>query len=373
MKENRIDPVGTDTAFIQDTKKQVIIDLENIEIIDPSIKSEFEILFFEDDTIILSSENYNEKQVDCTDILLYKYDLFSKETKFITKIENFYSSSGSMELVNGELYFPFSKLEGKTISNFIMNIDINSLDSEEVSYGKKPENAIRIESASNMILKHYQIDKGSDSTDYYVDVIKDGKNRNIIKSNYSSGNGELLIDIFGEKDKIYIYTLNIKDSNKTYIINQYDLNGNLEDKIELELDSFLDLPEVKDKDIVYNIYKINDYIILHTLNGRNRILKQEGRNFITIDIPKKLEDFNEGASIIEDSCKKDSVIYFEGLINRGEIIIFDTNNGKFSEILINSENILNIIRDSNGNLIVTTNEGDRAEKFYYINRSVFYN
>lgn len=209
IKEIKTKPNKEDDSSLQDIKKQVVIDLKKTENILPAIESEFEILFFEEDTIILSTEKHNIKQVDSTDMLLYRYDLDKKETKFIAKIQKFYSSFVSMELVEEKLYFPYSKMEGTTIENFIMTIDINTLETEEISYGNDQENAIRLESVSNSILKHYQVDKGSDETDYYIDVIENGKKRNIIKSKYLSGNGELLVDIFGDKDNIYVYTLDI--------------------------------------------------------------------------------------------------------------------------------------------------------------------
>lgn len=300
---------------------------------------------------------------------IYIYNINTEKLNLITKIKNFSMTMGEMTQVRKMLYYPYISIENGKEINYTLKINLKTLSAEKIKYKKNGEFAIGIKTNGKKVFRHYIVNDSLGKMDYYIDRIDKKGDKEILHSSYWNGKGEKIISIYFVQDKLYTYTKKEENKQIYHFINQYNTKGQLEEQHQLKLDSFLWLEEIEEKDTIFNLYQIKDYFILHTINGRNLILKQEGEQLFPISTPKELYNIDLKANILNNYDNNSTYVYFQCIAKPQKLIIFNTNNGNFSSCIIASnKKITNMYNNIKGNLLIETKEKDNKITFHQIDK-----
>jgi len=126
----------------------------------------------------------------------------------------------------------------------------------------------------------------------------------------------------------------------------------------LEIESFLHIEEVNDRDSVVSIYKSGDYFILHTIHNRIEMYRIEESEIMKVDIPSSFQRLGAASIVTELSADSNFIYFWHYIYDR--LYVYDMQQQKFFTIEIErghdelteflEDRIHRVRRDKNGNL-----------------------
>ncbi|MCL1989218.1 MAG: hypothetical protein FWG64_14785 [Firmicutes bacterium] len=174
--------------------------------------------------------------------------------------------------------------------------------------------------------------------------------------------GEIIANIFVQNASIFLYRVEIsQNGTRNFYIEEYDFAGNFVNRLNLDIENALYMPEVSAEDSVMQLFITDNLVILQTLHNRILMYAIVGNSLIEVDIPASLQRLG-AANIIGNSFDFDG----NGLIlfwnfNDQTLYLLDLQQWKFSTANVFIEdndisqflqqNVNRIHRDVYGNLL----------------------
>lgn len=329
------------------------------------------IIYFDSKNLVYTKDGNINQKLDSINQLFFYYNITTQETTFLIEIENFSFSTQDIALLYNHLYYPLTINNGQII-DCILEISFEDLSTSLHKNNGTYHNVARLETGKNDIYKYYQIDSSADETDFYIDKLNlKGPADNIIYAKYKNNSGEILVSSCIYKNKIYTFST-VLNKEPGYCIKEYTLDGQITMEYYINLDSFLKLKEVEDYDVVYRIFRVNNYFIINTLNKRVKIYKIISNKLDEIKTPTSFESLL-GANIIENYGTESGLVYFQGSENTNLFYIFNTTICDIYQykFIMNEMQIINTIRDTTGNIAITAIDSKGEYKYYLIDKHFF--
>jgi hypothetical protein len=368
--------VKSDHKDIKEYENKISIDIsEKIDNISISSGEELlldneycNIIYFDAKQLIFTKDGDINQELDTAEALFYYYDIKSGKTVYLTKIENVYSSTQDIAILENRIYYPLSINENDVLIEYILEISLDDFECRLVKSRETDSSVTRLEATDNEVFRYYQREISNDETDFYIDNIGSlDKIENVIYTKYRDKAGNILVSTCVYKDRIFTYSI-IYNEKKEYVIGEYSLEGELLNQYNIDLTEFLKIKEVNDTDVVYRIFREGNYFILNTLNNRIKIYKIiEGQGqLIDVETPPEFEELL-GARVIENYGNNSNYVYFMDSTGGNIIYIFDIKKGKINKFNISGNDIQsnNILRDTEGNIITIT-QTDDSYKYFFI-------
>lgn len=336
---------------------------------------EYSILLFSNESLIfyiIAEDNA------ASSLILYETNLNKNVTSEIGRIENFYLTTNSAVIIDGELLFTVCTLNNDSLSNQMYsykNGDLSILYSWESDI---PMSYVMKGNMGEVILFYPRlIDKSNEEYyEYNIEkiIIKDGSSSEIMhfEFNNTRQEGDIIPTCSYSSDVLYIYKKTVNGEESSYTICEYNLKGELQEEYYINIEDFLYIELTGAYDSVYKLYSYGDKYVLQTLNNRIIIFEQKDSQLVRVTAPGCLTVFPEGYRIMEYSENNSSVIYFVNVFqtnimkydmrkneffelnsteNSGEFIVNYLGINSNEEILIKEEGKLNYRKENNFSII----------------------
>lgn len=356
----------------QSTASNFSVAQNNFEVLNIPLNAE--IIFFDNSNILylLSDQEINNDQQ--TEKTLFKYNFKEHKKYELTKFNNAITATESIACHGKKIYLPYKTSSNR---NVLLEIDMESNSFKAIKQWDADTVFSYIYSIDNVLIL-FSIDAiDSEVTEYNIKQINlsDYSKKNIVSKRFSNKEAEFIPAI--DVDDKYIYALLVKQVNEkqNYHIIKYDLGGNALKSYKLDLKNFIEQvnPSNKndvEKDIIFNIYKENNYFILTTLNGRISIFQQNKDGIDSIEVPKDLyEDFPSGYNFLNHLGKDNQFAYFVNPNkSKNTMYVFDYTTGEFTSINFSTDkNNINVYyRNETGDILL------KKMNLYSINKQQYF-
>lgn len=104
--------------------------------------------------------------------------------------------------------------------------------------------------------------------------------------------GDFIVDIFVENTNIYIFRIAYGDNGERHFIDVYDFYGNKIKSYPIDLQDFMSIKMMGDRDIEWGFLKFNDYFIISTLGRRVAIFNLAEGELTRVELYSAFENFN---------------------------------------------------------------------------------
>lgn len=314
---------------------------------------------------------------------LYIYDRVRDDSEYIAELGHVFSSTADGEYMDGKVYYPCVNENGHQL---LISIDLESgaveniLDRDIWSifyYMEKLDDSLILFSINGI--------SGTD-TEYRIDRIIPGNTTDIetiltkTASDNAGAEGEYISCIRTCKNNIYTYgaSYNSQTEEWEYYIKEYNADGSQVNDYEInadDIDEFLYMSDIDNYDTVWNFDICDSYVMLHTINKRNKMFKLENGKLLNVNIPDELyvEDAGE-YQMISDNAAMGGILYAAAAErNEENLYIFDAKATKFKvyTVPLAEDEHMNILYDTpNGELFIKieqmTDEGYQNPRMYMI-------
>lgn len=334
---------------------------------------DFSVLFIKNENIYYMKSRYNNN-LDLSDISVYKYNTLTKSHKLIGEILDFYFSTNDFILLEDVFLMPITVFNKKnnTYLNKIIEINYNNYELNTLKQWISNPPVTYLENYNNeLLIFEPQVSESKPGnvnyllTKHNMDTSKE-RILSINKYDSESKTGEVISSFLFDGEKIFTYQIKIENNNNNYFIKEYDLDGNVSNEYILNINNFLEINEINERDSVYKLYKHGNYFILNTLNSRVCIYKLINKELIEIKTPQCFLDFSQGCNYIEFFDGKSNLCFFQSLNDKNIIYLFDTTNGDFKEYNFNldKECIQSVNRDKDGNILFKVFKNNKYTLYY---------
>lgn len=267
--------------------------------------------------------------IDAADTTFYLYDVHTKESQKLITLKNLRYSSGDSIIKNDNLYL-HAALDGGngTEENYLYQISLSGGKAKIFPFPNANVPLVHLGwSDSLCFLKRNEAANG-DMTYRILRMDKNFKKATTLDEAFSQrGTGNCLVDITDSEGKLYSYE---SSSGKPRCINEY-LGDNEKNTYELQMDSFLEMPEEYQEeegevDYFLKFIKKKNYIAMETGYGRVCLLRFQGKKLVPVAAPEACSSYEEGSRIVP--CQSERYIAMKAF-DTDSLYIYDIEKEGF--------------------------------------------
>ena len=355
--------------LFQKNGSDIIIDGKNL-ILDNNNKNIFyfdnnKILYTETAEELVESSNGEMLPVE----ILHYYNIDAKHDKEVYKLIN----SSIQNMMNVEKNV-FVCVVANSEEEKILKLDFdNNKSSELYNWKHYPPISFSDVFVDNKIITfNPQLTEYGYNYDMFSFYYSNNKKEQFLQTTYNKKDniGNIISSYCIHNDNVVIYNTEYRGTEEPIrSLNFYNYSGELIEKIDIDIEEFLDLDWYfgnNFKDSINKIYSCGKYIIFKSQHGRLLFFDIEQKKFVNTELQQML---NEPLKYFSTVQNKNAVFWDKESKN---IIVFNGDNGKFYETKFvfseefNDFKIKYIQLDSNKNLLISGNINESQEYKYFL-------